>query len=962
MQDLETGSDLRNRVHECDTLPLPQLRTLVEECQVEESVDYQEPLLKCILRKLLDGRNPRTEQVRAVRRLVFGFGDTILIAKTGFGKSVVFHAYSILTNNITIQIIPLSKLGNEQLAAINRYDGVEPCLVTQQTKDANPGMFKEIRSLKYTHILLGPEQAVSPPFQRLFNDQVFRSRVRLVAIDECHVIRQWKDFRKQYLLFHEFRRILSPSTIFFACTATFDKKTEDAVLQFGGFSPEAISEEENPVGKLSIIRTSVDRPEIAIAIVPIEAGCMTNYAQILGHVDVGIEDEKPMPGKIPKTVVFIDGRSKIMHLADLFRDRLVCHLGYTMEQANRVVRTYSGRVAQADQDAIYQAFEDNACEVRIVVCTTALGMGMDISGVAEVFQWDIPITDDLGDLVQRFGRGARRPGQYATATFFVPYYYFNCLGQDTDNAAPTTTSASGRRRKGNHEMRKSGRSSLRNEMSANVVTRTAARRVNKDTVVQSPAIRPPVTCTAVDREEPDNTRKHCWINVLRYRQDKSNALTQPWSGSDIEKRKRIDPVWSGLVNSDCHRQYILEYLQENRSIPSTREPLPPPERCCTGHNPTLVPYRMAAAPSAKPTAPAPSSKSGIALQHIQEICRRLAIEEVLAELNVPFEDLLIPPASSTFLPTENQWLLARWIGRRKDREQVSFQDIVKSGTLPNEWVQLKNGGRASEMADSIIRVMPTITADFKRAQLKNKTGVTIQQPVTAESASTTLLNSRPLLPDDPDRHSAIMAARKRKHDIDVHENRFGNPSTQVPTTPDSDIVTNPGIVVTTTADLPVAGSYAEANSVGHNGSPNTGQLSNEEYWAHFTVLQHSNPGRELFELDEIACSPTSIRRSNRPQARSRPITPTAVHPATVYPPLDERRMPNPVVYGSAPRTPQAQSQLISSPASSVLASDVGEGSTGSGRCSHGSRKRRRLSDETSGVRIYRSSQADGRPR
>lgn len=179
---------------------------------------------------------------------------------------------------------------------------------------------------------------------------------------------------------------------------------------------------------------------------------MTNYAQILGHVDVGIEDEKPMPGKIPKTVVFIDGRSKIMHLADLFRDRLVCHLGYTMEQANRVVRTYSGRVAQADQDAIYQAFEDNACEVRIVVCTTALGMGMDISGVAEVFQWDIPITDDLGDLVQRFGRGARRPGQYATATFFVPYYYFNCLGQDTDNAAPTTTSASGRRRKGNHEM------------------------------------------------------------------------------------------------------------------------------------------------------------------------------------------------------------------------------------------------------------------------------------------------------------------------------------------------------------------------------------------------------------------------------------------------------------------------------------------------------------------------------
>jgi superfamily II DNA helicase RecQ len=50
-------------------------------------------------------------------------GDTILVAKTGFGKSIVFHAYSVLTGRITIQLIPLSKLGEEQLESIRRYPG-----------------------------------------------------------------------------------------------------------------------------------------------------------------------------------------------------------------------------------------------------------------------------------------------------------------------------------------------------------------------------------------------------------------------------------------------------------------------------------------------------------------------------------------------------------------------------------------------------------------------------------------------------------------------------------------------------------------------------------------------------------------------------------------------------------------------------------------------------------------------
>jgi len=61
------------------------------------------------MRRLLCGKEPKEQ--RNLRRLVLGLGDTLLLAKTGFGKSIIFHAYSILTGKITIQLVPLSKLG-----------------------------------------------------------------------------------------------------------------------------------------------------------------------------------------------------------------------------------------------------------------------------------------------------------------------------------------------------------------------------------------------------------------------------------------------------------------------------------------------------------------------------------------------------------------------------------------------------------------------------------------------------------------------------------------------------------------------------------------------------------------------------------------------------------------------------------------------------------------------------------
>jgi len=48
----------------------------------------------------------------------------------------------------------------------------QPCLLTADTKGADPSLLSEIRHPEFTHVLLGPEQAMAPMLCRLFLDTI----------------------------------------------------------------------------------------------------------------------------------------------------------------------------------------------------------------------------------------------------------------------------------------------------------------------------------------------------------------------------------------------------------------------------------------------------------------------------------------------------------------------------------------------------------------------------------------------------------------------------------------------------------------------------------------------------------------------------------------------------------------------------------------------------------------------
>ena len=127
--ETDTISEFRRKIDRIMELSIRDIKELVLEGHRPENVGEQYGLLRQAMKRLLDGREPKRQQIRALRRLIYQRGDTLLVARTGFGKSIIFQSYSVLTGKITIQIIPLSKLGEEQRDAINKFTDARAALV-----------------------------------------------------------------------------------------------------------------------------------------------------------------------------------------------------------------------------------------------------------------------------------------------------------------------------------------------------------------------------------------------------------------------------------------------------------------------------------------------------------------------------------------------------------------------------------------------------------------------------------------------------------------------------------------------------------------------------------------------------------------------------------------------------------------------------------------------------------------
>ena len=124
---------------------------------------------------------PHKEQLDAISHLIHDKEDLILIARTGWGKSVIFQSAPLLIpRGICLMLCPLTALEEDQAKQINALDGFKACVLNADTQ--NRKLLEDIKNGCYTHILTSPEIALGEEFRNLLGYKAFYSRIALVAI------------------------------------------------------------------------------------------------------------------------------------------------------------------------------------------------------------------------------------------------------------------------------------------------------------------------------------------------------------------------------------------------------------------------------------------------------------------------------------------------------------------------------------------------------------------------------------------------------------------------------------------------------------------------------------------------------------------------------------------------------------------------------------------------------------
>ncbi len=316
----------------------------------------------------------RSNQQQVIDAILSG-DDAFVLMPSGGGKSLCYQIPAIVRPGTGIVVSPLISLMKDQVDGL-RANGVRAAAYNSALEPgAARRVLDELRAGRLDLLYISPERAVNggildwltvPDDERAHGENPSRVPVSLIAIDEAHCISQWgHDFRPEYLALGGLRSRF-PGVPLVALTATADPHTREDVRQKLGLQQAAC------------FVSSFDRPNIQLQVA--EKG--TPRAQLLRFL-AGREAEAG--------IVYCSTRKRTEDLAEYLRSRGIDAAAY-----------HAGLPAE-ERDRVQEGFMFD--RVRIVVATTAFGMGIDKTNARFVVHWDLP--QHIEGYYQEIGRAGR---------------------------------------------------------------------------------------------------------------------------------------------------------------------------------------------------------------------------------------------------------------------------------------------------------------------------------------------------------------------------------------------------------------------------------------------------------------------------------------------------------------------------------------------------------------------------
>jgi len=322
---------------------------------------------------------------KEIINLILKKKDIIGILPTGYGKSLCYILPFMIKNKNVIVISPLISLMKDQHDKL-KSKNIETIVFNstfsrlRDTKEGRQKLDDIYNKRKKFLMYFSPESFIRNQF--LFEELIKLNLISLVAIDECHCVNSWSEFRSDYKnlnIIKKLREQLKSKFSLLSLTATATIQTQKKIKQ--------ILELDNP----ELVKVSSYKSNLELFVREKSNEYIDEiYTLIMSN------------GKKNKCIIYCKTKADTEHISSKLKD-----LGLSSD-------FYHAGLPSESRDKIQNDFKSN--KINVIAATIAFGMGIDIPDIHLIIHYGI--SKNIESYYQEVGRGGRDGKQVKCYVFW----------------------------------------------------------------------------------------------------------------------------------------------------------------------------------------------------------------------------------------------------------------------------------------------------------------------------------------------------------------------------------------------------------------------------------------------------------------------------------------------------------------------------------------------------------------
>lgn len=334
----------------------------------------------------------RPMQAEIINSVLAGH-DTLGLMATGGGKSLTFQVPAMMTDGLTIVVTPLISLMKDQVDNLLAHGIRGYFLHSGLTRRENRLVLDKCRLGKARILYVSPEKLQSKSFVA----ELKELPVRIIVVDEAHCISQWGyDFRPSYLEIGALRELF-PDAPLLALTASATPDVVTDICRRLRFRDGA-----------QVFRLSFGRQ---------------NLSYVVRNCDFKEEQLVRILGRVAGCgIVYVRSRKRTRQVAEM-----LCRAGISAD-------FYHAGLSPEEKNLRQNRWKSD--ETRVMVATTAFGMGIDKPDVRIVVHFDPPTS--LEEYYQEAGRAGRDGNPSFAVSLVTPSADKGVLTRRLNDSFPPT--------------------------------------------------------------------------------------------------------------------------------------------------------------------------------------------------------------------------------------------------------------------------------------------------------------------------------------------------------------------------------------------------------------------------------------------------------------------------------------------------------------------------------------------